>query len=335
MSNGSSIEVKVDTSAVAAEVSRLQGTLVDVGNHLSGRFVDVGNALHRDNAETHTLIAVLGQKMLDVEAAVNRMAESAAQAEIIRSISEFVGQDIAIGRNAKQVQGQFHKSVERMLDVSRQYDKIDLELLESYHRDVRRTGSHIFELWENQFQKSIEKRMQTTHSSFHETLRRSIDTILRFRERTLDSILETAKDQLQVFMAKRRAFHENVQDKTAEGLTDGDGEVQIAFYWVETQDAKRSIRLGCDVKTNSGGKDVTYTVENSKFFSDLRSQLGDKVGERDRPIQWRQMTDGEIVEMEKQFTVLEKRGDITAEYRKYLCEVLRLYPPQVAEEVSV
>jgi hypothetical protein len=46
------------------------------------------------------------------------------------------------------------------------------------------------------------------------------------------------------------------------------------------------------------------------------------------------MTDDEIAGMEKQFTVLEEKGYITAEYRRSLSDILRRYPPQVEAAIT-
>jgi len=92
MSNGT-VRVTVDTAPVAQVIERLNDT-----------FVGVGNALHADlrelNAETRAQLIILAERLTAVEDAVNKVTESAAQSEMISAISEFVGQDISIRRNA-------------------------------------------------------------------------------------------------------------------------------------------------------------------------------------------------------------------------------------------
>jgi hypothetical protein len=332
MSSGS-IQVRVDTEAVARVVAELDRSIVSVQHTL----VDVGSGLHRDlnelKIETLGQLVLLARQMANVENAVHKMIESSAQTEMIRAYSEFVGQNTAIQSAARQVNDQFHKATDRVFDISRRFDRIDTELLESYHRDIRRTGSHIFEIFEHQYQKGVETRMQTEHKSFHETVLRSIDSIRRFRESTLSQILDTAIQKLFEFIDKRRAFHENIQDKITSEPLDVEGEVQIPFHFVELKDSQKpSVFVGSEIRSGDGKKDVAVALQDSEMFSELRRQLVQHATELNKNIRWRRMNESEIATMKQQFAVLEERGYISAEYHELLSKVLSTHPPQVPEK---
>lgn len=322
MSNGS-VNVTVDTRAVAAEVSRLSGDINQVANEVRG----VSSNIHILQAELLAQIAVTIERINAVRNEVSRGIEAAAQAKIVESASEIFGRVGIITSSARRIMQQYHKSVVRCGRIWEKFDRLNDEVKTNYHKDIRRLGKYIFELWDNHCQKA-EDLIQKQHTGFFTNIRKSVEQIRKNREQKLEALLKWGKEKLAHFLGQRNHFHQSISMITARTLDAPLEKIAIPMITVKKAGAEfAQIKIGHEVAAETKDQ-IGYCLRGTDIFKTYRSEHS-KV---DRYIRWRDMTPGELKQLENNLEQLVEKNHISSQYHELLIQGLKKNPPRVPEQ---
>jgi hypothetical protein len=325
MSNGS-VHVTVDTRAVAAEVSRLRGDI----NQVAGEVRGVSNNIHILQAELLAQIAVTIDRINAVRSEVSRGIEAAAQAKIVESASEIFGRVGIITSSARRIMQQYHKSVIRCGRIWEKFDRLNDEVKTSYHKDIRRLGKYIFELWDNHCQKA-EDLIQKQHTGFFTNIRKSVEQIRKNRERNLEELLTWVKEKLAHFLGQRHHFHQSISMITARTLDAPPDKIAIPMITVKKAGFEYTqIKIGHEVVPGEN-KDIGYCLKETDIFKTYRSDYSNL----DRSIPWRNMTPAEMKRLEHNLGKLLEKKLVSKEYHELLLQGLKKNPPQVTGEFEL
>ena len=322
MSNGS-VNVTVDTRAVAAEVSRLSGDINQVANEVRG----VSNNIHILQAELLAQIAVTIDRINAVRNEVSRSIEAAAQAKIVESASEIFGKVGIITSSARRILQQYHKSVIRCGRIWEKFDRLNSEVKTSYHKDMRRLGKYIFDLWDNHCQK-VEDLIQKQHTGFLTTIRKSVEQIRKNREQELEELLKWVKEKLSHFLEQRNHFHQSISMITARTLDAPLDKIAIPMITVKKAGAEfTQIKIGHEVAAEPNDH-IGYCLKDTDIFKTYRSEHS----KLDQYIRWRDMTPGELKQLANNLKQLLEKNQISSEYHELLVQGLKKNPPRVPEQ---
>jgi len=325
MSNGS-IHVNVDTSAIAAVVSRLKSDINLVASEVRG----VSNNINILQAELLAQMAITIERINAVRNEVSRGIEAAAQAKIVETASEIFGKIGIITSSAKRISQQYHKSVIRCGRISEKFDRLNNEVTDSYHTDIRRLGKYIFDLWNNHYQK-VEDRIQKQHTGFLTTMKRSVEQIRKYREQKLEELLKAVKEKLAHFLDQRRDFHQAISMITARKLDAPVDKIAIPVIIVKkTGTSSTQIKIGHEVEPGEN-KDLGYCLKETDIFKTYRSNYPDL----DRDTRWRNMTPAEMKRLEHNLGKLLEKKLVSKEYHELLIQGLKKNPPKVTGELEL
>jgi hypothetical protein len=319
MSNGS-VHVTVDTRAVAAEVSRLSGDI----NQVAGEVRGVSANINILQTELLARLTVAIERINAVRNEVSRSIEAAAQAKIVESASEIFGKVGIITSSARRISQQYHKSVTRGGRIWEKFDRLNDEVKTSYHKDIRRLGKYIFDIWENHYQE-VEDLTQKQHSGFLTTIKRSVEQIRKFREQILEKLLNTVKEKLAYFLEQRNNFHNTISMITAGKLDAPMDKIAIPMITVKKAGADCSqIKIGHEAVPETD-KHIGYRLKETDIFKTYRSDHSNL----DKYIRWRDMTPGELKQLECNLNRLLEKNHISSEYHELLVQGLKKNPPGV------
>lgn len=323
MSNGN-VVVRVDTSAVAAEVSRLSGYI----DRVAAEVATTRNQMHSDTrvlqAEIMGGIAASIERLTVIRAEIARGIEAEAQTKILEQLSEISGKMALVNASAERINQQYGKANVRVGRISRKFDKLNEEVAQSYHTDIRRLGKYIFEIWETFFQKTVENPIRRQHTGFLTTVRRSIEKIRQAREERLNGLLQSASSKLAGFVQRRENFQKSVESIKVKGLPALPGNVALPLILLKTEGKPGAVLAGHEI-SRSPNEMVTYEFKETDMLKSLRRQFQDA----DRSVQWRAMTAEEIGSLETNLKRVLDDGHISEEYYTHLLRALKEKPPLV------
>jgi hypothetical protein len=321
MSNGS-VHVTVDSSAVAAAVSRLKGDIRDVAGEVRG--VTGSIQIMRDK-----LISQMGQngQRLDaVKNEVTRSIDAAALSKLVETATEIFAKIGLIESSKKRILQEYYKSIVRCGRTSDKFDRLNDEVKASYHIDVRRLGKYIFDIWYNHYQ-AVEDRIDKQHTGFLTTMEQSVEQIRKKREQELEGLFKAVTGKLEHFLAQRRTFHQTISMITAGKLDAPLEKIAIPMIIVKKTGAETSqIKIGSEMEPGVN-EHLGYRLRETEIFKTYRSEQSTL----DQYIRWREMTAAELKQLEENLGQLLKKKQISREYHELLVRGLKKNPPKAAE----
>jgi len=341
MSNGSpNINITVDTSDVAHEVSRLKSDINNVANEVRG----VSHNINILQAELLAQMVVTIERITAVKNEVSRSIEAAAQAKVIETATEIFGKIGIITSAAKRISQQYHKSVIRCGRISEKFDRLNDEVKVSYHTDIQRLGKYIFDLWHNHYHK-VEDRIQKQHTGFLTTIEHSVEQIRKEREKKLEELLDAVKEKLARFLEQRRNFHKSISMITAGKLNAPVDKISVPMIVVKkTGSDSAQIKIGHEVAAGTPAHitfdnetvskpngHIRYSLKETDIFKSYRSDRSNL----DTYVRWRDMTPGEVNQLERDLERLVGKNLIGREYYELLVRGLKTSPPKVPEQFEM
>jgi hypothetical protein len=321
MSNGS-VHVTVDTSAVAAAVSRLKGDIRDVADEVRG--VTGSIQIMRDKLLSQ--MGANGQRLEAVKSEVTRSIDAAAQTKLVETASEIFAKIGLIEKSKKRILQQFHKSIVRCDRTSDKFDRLNDEVKSSYHLDIHRLGKYIFDIWYNHYQK-VEDRIDTQHTGFLTTMEQSVEQIRKKREQELEELFKAVTGKLEHFLSQRRTFHQSIAMITVGKLDAPLEKIAIPMIIVKKTGAEHSeIKIGNEMEPGVN-EHLGYGLKETEIFKTYRSEQSNL----DQYIRWREMTAAELKQLEENLGQLLKKKQISREYHELLVQALKKNPPKAAE----
>jgi len=326
MSNGS-VNVHVDTSAIAAEVSRLSSHIDGIAYQVQANTQQLHSDIRTLQAEVLGGIAATWERLNTIRTEITRGIEAEAQAKILEQFSEISGKIALISSSANRLSQQYNKSIVRIGRLNRKFDKLNDDIVQSYHTDIRRLGKYIFDIWETHYHKTVESRIRKLHTGFLTTIHNSIDRIKQMREERLSQLLALTSSKLEGFIKRRENFQTSVKSIKVKSLPSFTGEIAIPMIILrKDQQSVGSVITGCEVKTLQD-KSITYELSDSDIFRSLRTRFVNL----DKCLSWRKMTAEEINKFEKDLERLVHEGYVSKDYLNHLLHALRQKPPLVPE----
>lgn len=321
MSNGS-VHVTVDSSAVAAAVSRLKGDIRNVADEVRG--VTGSIQIMRDKLLSQ--MGTNGQRLEAVKSEVTRSIDAAAQTKLVETASKIFAKIGLIESSKKRILQQYHKVIVRCGRTSDKFDRLNDEVKSSYHLDIHRLGKYIFDIWYNHYQK-VEDRIDKQHTGLLTTMEQSVEQIRKKREQELEDLFKAVTGKLEHFLAQRRTFHQSIAMITAGKLDAPLEKIAIPMIVVKKAGAETSqIKIGSEMEPGIN-EHLGYQLRETEIFKTYRSEQTTL----DQYIRWRDMTPGELQQLEDNLGQLLKKKQISKEYHELLVQALKKNPPKAAE----
>lgn len=324
MSNGTqTIRYVPDFGPLAGAISQLSGNI----NQVAGEVRGVSNNIHILQAELLAQMVAIIERITAVRNEVSRGIEASAQAKIVESASEIFGRAGIITSSARRIMQQYHKSVVRGGRIVEKFDRLNDEVETSYHKDIHRLGKYIFDLWNNHCHKA-ENLIQRQHTGFFTNIRRSVEKIRKNREWKLEALLTWVKEKLAHFLEQRNHFHQSISMITARTLEAPLDKIAIPIIAVRKAGTEYTqIKIGHEV-TEEPNDQIGYCLRGTDIFKTYRSEHS----KLDCYIRWRDMTSGELKQLENNLKRLEEKNHISSQYHELLRQGLKKNPPRVPEQ---
>lgn len=323
MSNGTG-NVIVDTTAIANVVSRLSGHIDSVGNEIGNLRNETQHNLQQLQAEVTGGLALTAERVNAVRNEIARGIEAEAQSRILEEFSEIAGQMVMIQSAADRLKEEFNNAILRNDDLAGKFDKLNNLVIEGYQTDIRRLGKFIFEIWENNFSKTVETRISKQHLDLLSTVSSSIEKIRQMRENRLAVLFQEVSSKLSAFIDRRRKFENSVQAIKIKELQMPDDTVNIPLLYLKSEDRKFSAMQGYEVKP-SNDPNVQFKFEKTDYFNEIDKKIGD-INKR---VTWQKISDDNLEKLIKDINLIIERGYISKEYGDYLIKALKLSPPEI------
>lgn len=335
MSEGN-ITVRVDTSDVAREVSRLSRDIQGVGTQfhndsriLQQEMAEGFVAMQQGLALSVAQMQAVQQAVDLVQQEVNRGIEAEAQTKLFEQYAAISEEIDATTTASQRINERYAKSVEDTQRVVRRYKSLNHTVRQSYQTDISRLGRYIFEIMERHFQRTVESRISKQHTGFLTSVLDTIEQIRQTREQQLAKLLEAASTQLTEFLEKRQQFSESVESIKVQNLP-VTGEVALPMVVLKCKEGNKTTVLAGHKVINFSGGMVNYQLQESDMFRTLRSDFSNA----DSYLQWRTMTSEEISIMERNLKKLLEQKYLSTEYYDHLIQALRNQPPMVSAQVK-
>ncbi len=332
-----SVNVVVDTSAVASVVAQLGNHIDSVGNEIynlnaqmhsdmdavHGKLGDIDHGIDVMKVEMMAQMALQLLQMQQVKDEIVKMIETSAQTEVMRVISEKVGEDISLNMAGKQIDGQYTKATQRQMDIINKFTRLDEQLVRSYYTDIKRIASHILDIWEKQYHRVIESKIDKFHTEFHNTLLKSIQKIRELREQAIGRLMEGTQKKYQNFVEIRKKFKDTVKSKIADGLSAAEGEIGIPFYIIEQNGNQKLLSNAELIEINDPV--LSLAINETDYFKSIK----ERAAEIQSRVRWRQMSAEEIEKMNAGLDTLQSKGLISKSYASSLKTLLETDAPLV------
>ena len=221
----SSINVRVDTTAVANEISRLSRDIDGLRNdnrvlqqEINTGFTAAVTQMQQGLAATVIQMQGVQNAIGGVENQVQRGIEADAQTKIFEQFAAIAGENDVTQTAGRRLSERYNKSLLDTQRVIRRYNALNDTVRQSYQTDVRRLGKYIFELMETHLQKTVENRVTKQHTGFLSSVQDAIEKIRQEREQQLSNAFQGASTKLSAFLQKREDFENSVESITIPDL---------------------------------------------------------------------------------------------------------------------
>ncbi len=241
---------------------------------------EMENALRETGNKTIEEVKKLGEINGLIE-----MSKLASQLEIV---------DPLIKKEGDYLQSEYDRVKHKIVILMEQYNQFYTELADSYHRDIRSLGRHIFEILENDFQRNIENRYyigtyyKIQSASKNINTRRSDFLTTKFRD-----LSQTVK----TFLNKRDDLDQDLAERIVPLPIRSRESVEIPYWIVETSDdsGNKGTMVFFDSKAQTSAEDgsryCNYSFIPQNHFSDVEGSIKSTVQEKLRSSSWQQMNE--------------------------------------------
>jgi uncharacterized protein (DUF885 family) len=329
MADGS-INVTVDSSAVAREVSRLSSDIQSLGNQFHSDAATLSRKVENLQTEMVEGMALAVTQMETVRLEISRGIEAEAQTKLFEQYAAIAGEMEAVFTAAQRLEDRYAKSLLDSQRVTKRYDSLNAEVRQSYQTDIRRLGKHILDIWETHFHKTVEGRVAQKHTGFLTSVLSSIEQIRQARETQLANLLQSTSTQLSQFLEKRQTFETSVKSIKVENLPIS-GEVALPMIVVKTQGTDQAKVLAGNELVKQSGPMVNYQLLDSDLLRTLRTDLKNA----EDYAHWRVMTSAEVTTLENNLKTLVRQGYFSQIYCDYLIQGLRSRAPLTPDQVNL
>jgi hypothetical protein len=161
---------------------------------------------------------------------INSRMEIAKQIAKLNSISPIIDNQTEILQKESDL---INLKIQRIVT---KYDGIENVLKESYLRDIRRLGAHIYDILENGYKKGIEERLSGSRFDF---MSDNLGEVEKYRREVIAKYLFKASEELSLFTKKRMAFRKNINKKSIQAPKNLIGQdVTVPFWIIKYRDNK-------------------------------------------------------------------------------------------------
>jgi len=247
-------------NALERNISQLNGRINSMEGEIAAGLENVRRAIQAGTQET--------VRQLQTSIEVNTRTEIAKEIAILNAIGPIIQVQVDnLGKEEKRAS----KNAER---VELKYDEIEKELNDSYLRDIRHLGAHIYDILENDYEKGVRKRYSR---SGYGLLSQAISDTENERREGISRRLAWAKQEVQKFAGKRRQFRQNITSKLVDGLKHLQGQdIAISFWVVTVRDEAgiaREVAIGPSrVKVADTGE-CRIEFEEDERFARVKARL--------------------------------------------------------------
>jgi len=193
---------------------------------------------------------------------IQRSAEVSGRIEIAKQIAQLNAITPIVEEQTNMLESEVKRGESYAERIVTKYDSIEGELDESYERDIRRLGAHIYDILENDYQKGIEDRY--SRSSYDLASRAAIRIDID-RSESIFSHVKKAREEITKFAGKRLSFRESVANKLIEEKVPVEKKgVAIPFWIIKIKDSNGEISntiVGPSMIVKKQGGECRYTFK--------------------------------------------------------------------------
>ncbi len=258
---------------------------------------------------------------------VRRISETAARTELAKQQAEAEAIGPVIDRQKTQLQRLFQQIRSFLQAVKAKFDLKEKELKQSYRRDIRRLGAHIFEILEDECQRGIENRIKAADFDVFVGL---TGKFYDARNRTLNEWLNRAKDSARRFADKRRQFRSTLKSVHIARQDSENPEFAIPFWIIEVEDSgKVQTRVITVSRLAPSAGPYPFRLEPLEEYDAVREMVERKIESVKRQFMWRDTSASEKNGIAAEVEKLASAG-ASEELRRIIAGQLERHPLSIA-----
>lgn len=252
---------------------------------------------------------------------IHRMAQSAAKTELSKQRAELKAIGPIIKQQDRQIDVQSQKTFSLIAEAWAKFDKIARQLWESYVRDVRRLGAHIFEILEVEYGRGMENRIrQADFDVFTGITPRIYDN----SSKDLASHLDRAMGAARNFVGMRQRFQAALKDCKLDTTVPRQSEFAVPVWLVEIEENGKVCWevIGPSAVECDGQGEYRCTLRETEGYSEVSEMVLANLETVTPTLKWRDASPDEKGNIAKEIESLAGRGHVSKDLARIVARCL-------------
>lgn len=278
----------------------------------------LAGAINDLSSQMERLTAVIEDGTKRTVEEIHKVAESAAKTELAKERAELKAVSPLLREQNTQIEVQRQKTVNGLIEIQRKFDKIAQELWQSYIRDIRRLGAHIFEIVEQEYKRGMERRVVEAEYDIFTGITKKV---YEKNSGNLAGWMEKTRDAARQFINMRQQFKATLTERKLDTTVPSGQEFAVPVWLVKIQDnlgnvSWKVIGLSKLNKVEEGEYKCNYT-ENSSY-AEVKDKVQSNIDSIVNSLNWQNTTEAEKKAIEGKLDELAAAKIISGDLKRII-----------------
>lgn len=249
---------------------------------------------------------------------IHRTAEATARTEIAKQRAELKSIEPLIKKQGAQINEHAQKTIDLIGGLQKKFDKAAKDLWDSYVRDIRHLGGHIFEILEVEYQRGIEGRVRVAEFDIFTGITQKV---YEKGSQNLSSWLSRARDSTKQFVGLRRQFKNTLTTYKLNHVTSRGTEFAIPVWLLKTEDetgniAWQLVSISTLKKANEG--EYRYNFQEIAEYREVADKIQANLEAILKPFHWQTCSEPEKKAIAGEINSLANNSLISGDLKKII-----------------
>lgn len=236
------------------------------------KIINVRNEIQKLIREVNKIHHAIKDGVDTIVDAINDNTQAQAEVKLIDEMSEVHSLEPQIGAEERTIEEEREELQETLDRIDERYAGKQEELDRKAEKRIRNLGSHIFEIDENEFEKSVETPFVEYVTNTWAEFREHNNSLQSFREGSLRSAIDNAYESIDGFIHRRDRLLSDIDNhRTETSMTiEEPTPIQVPCWeiTVEAGSEKKTFVVGPSRMQKSNGEWVSASIDEMSEFND-------------------------------------------------------------------
>lgn len=312
------VNTQIDT--VRHEMGRLGADLNSAGNRIGSAIEGAGKAVS----------GMITEGFIEVQQELKATSFFAGKVELAKQLADLRATSALLLIQKGSLEHELNRIRKKKDGIVNKYSDQAKEIFNSYLRDIRRLGQHIYDIFENDFGRSVEERyLGMSLDNYAETCER----VSGKRQETIEDAWQPSSGRLNDFIQQRRQFRNSINKNMLKLVAQirKPLSVTIGFWRIsDNRGEKRSLVRPSSIAKRSGSGHLRCGIQADKSIAEFSEAIEAQHHRLKAAGKLRTLGREEIDAMCQAIAGMKERGELSAAFAHYAQVVIRNQPPSIS-----